>query len=178
MGSLDDLPKVAGEDSVTVVPSLAVAAALAASFDESLSVLVLSPTFIASYALPESGEVTIGRSNSVEIYVDDPLVSRRHAIISTAPRPAIRDLGSSNGTRVDGVQLPAGETRELAVGDVVTVGSAALLIQRGDQLSWWLPRNRHRPDPRLNVRRQPFLYTGAQLRLESRNLARVSSFSD
>jgi len=131
MGSLDDLPKVAGEDSVTVVPSLAVAAALAASFDESLSVLVLSPTFIASYALPESGEVTIGRSNSVEIYVDDPLVSRRHAIISTAPRPAIRDLGSSNGTRVDGVQLPAGETRELAVGDVVTVGSAALLIQRG-----------------------------------------------
>src|SRR5262245_5113883 len=131
MGSLDDLPKVAGEDSVTVVPSIAVAAALAASFDESLSVLVLSPTFIASYALPESGEVTVGRSNSVEIYVDDPLVSRRHAIIATAPRPTIRDLGSSNGTRVDGVQLPAGETRELAVGDVVTVGSAALLIQRG-----------------------------------------------
>jgi two-component system response regulator AtoC len=131
MGSLDDFPKVAGEDSVTVVPSLAVAAALAASIDESLSVLVLSPTFIASYALPDSGEVTIGRSNTVEIYVDDPLVSRRHAIVSMAPRPAIRDLGSSNGTRVDGVSLPAGQIRELAIGDVVTVGSAALLIQRG-----------------------------------------------
>jgi two-component system response regulator AtoC len=131
MESLDDFPKVAGEDSVTVVPSLAVAAALATSIDESLSVLVLSPTFIASYALPESGEVTIGRSNSVEIYVDDPLVSRRHAVVSMAPRPAIRDLGSSNGTRVAGVSLHAGETRELAIGDVVTVGSAALLVQRG-----------------------------------------------
>src|SRR5262245_23516436 len=133
MASWDDLPRVAGEDPdcVTVVPSLAVAAALTASVEDSLSVVVLSPTFIASYALPESGEVTIGRANSVEVYVDDPLVSRRHAIVAMTPRPTIRDLGSSNGTRVDGVPLLPGETRELAVGDIVTVGSAALLIQRG-----------------------------------------------
>jgi two-component system response regulator AtoC len=131
MECLDDLPKVASEDSVTVVPSLAVAAALAASSEETLSVLVLSNSFIASYSLPDVGEVTIGRSNSVEVYVDDPLVSRRHAILAMAPRLTIRDLGSSNGTRVDGTPLPAGETRELRVGDVVTVGSAALLIQRG-----------------------------------------------
>jgi two-component system response regulator AtoC len=131
MDCWDDLPKVVGEDSVTVVPSHALAAALAASADETLSVLVLSHSFIASYALPDTGQVTIGRSSSVEVHVEDPLVSRRHAILSLAPQPMIRDLGSSNGTRVDGVPLPAGESRALAVGDVVTVGSAALLIQRG-----------------------------------------------
>ena len=129
--SWDNLPKVAGEDSVTVVPSMSVAASLAASVGETLSVLVLSQNFIAIYSLPESGEVTVGRSNSVEIYVDDPLVSRRHAILSAAPHPTIRDLDSSNGTRVQGVILPPGVTRELAVGDVVMVGSAALLVQRG-----------------------------------------------
>jgi DNA-binding NtrC family response regulator len=132
MDCWDDLPKVVGEDSVTVVPSNAAATALAASLDETLSVLVLSNSFLASYPLPESGEVTIGRgASSVEIYVDDPLVSRRHAILSMTPRLAIRDLGSSNGTRVHGMLLPPGEARELAVGDVVMVGSAALLVQRG-----------------------------------------------
>jgi two-component system response regulator AtoC len=131
--SWDNLPKRGGEDSVTVVPSTAVAVSGAEALvgGEALSVLVLSQNFIASYSLPESGEVTLGRSNSVEIYVDDPLVSRRHAIIAMTPRPTIRDLGSSNGTRVHGVRLLPGATRDLAVGDVVMVGSAALLFQRG-----------------------------------------------
>src|SRR5678815_5467959 len=65
-----------------------------------LTVLVLSQTFVGSYELPETGEATIGRSSSVEIYVDDPLVSRRHAIVSSVPCLTIRDLGSSNGTMV------------------------------------------------------------------------------
>jgi hypothetical protein len=42
----------------------------------------------------------------------------------------------------------------------------ALLIQRGDQLIQRLTRNRHRRDPRLNLRRQLFLYAGPQLCLE------------
>ncbi|HEX2687437.1 MAG TPA: FHA domain-containing protein, partial [Kofleriaceae bacterium] len=120
-----DRPKL--DTDVTIVPAKPVLA----SSGERLSVLVLSQNFIAVYALPESGEVTVGRSNSVEIYVDDPLVSRRHAILSANPRPTIRDLGSSNGTRVHGAQLPPGVARELSVGDVVIIGSAALLVQRG-----------------------------------------------
>jgi len=126
----DNRPKLDTE-SVTVVPSMSVPSLGGAPGEETLSVLVLSQNFIAIYSLPESGEVTIGRSNSVEIYVDDPVVSRRHALLSVMPCPTIRDLGSSNGTRVHGVQLPPGVMRELAVGDVVVVGSSALLIQRG-----------------------------------------------
>ncbi|HET7500877.1 MAG TPA: sigma 54-interacting transcriptional regulator, partial [Kofleriaceae bacterium] len=43
----------------------------------------------------------------------------------------IRDLGSSNGTRLCGADLSPGVARDLEIGDVVTVGSAALMIQRG-----------------------------------------------
>jgi len=126
-----DLPdEIDGEDSVTVLPGL-VAIGTVHTEVELLSVLVLSQNFIATYPLPRSGEVTVGRSHSVEIYVDDPIVSRRHAILSAKP-PTIRDLGSSNGTRVLGVQLAPGEKRELAVGDIIMMGSSALLIQRGD----------------------------------------------
>ncbi|HEU4728215.1 MAG TPA: FHA domain-containing protein, partial [Kofleriaceae bacterium] len=127
----DDFPRVAGEDTVTVIPSISVASSLTSPDEETLSVLVLSQSFLAVYPLPASGEVTIGRSSSVEIYVDDPLVSRRHAILALTPRPTLRDLDSSNGTRVQGVKLPPGVTQELEVGDVVMVGSAALLLQRG-----------------------------------------------
>nr|MBA3541853.1 sigma 54-interacting transcriptional regulator [Deltaproteobacteria bacterium] len=124
-----NLDKVDGEDSVTVIPSSEMSALL--TDVEVLSVLVLSQNFIATYPFPEAGEVTVGRSHSVEIYVDDPIVSRRHAILSATPAPSIRDLGSSNGTRVLGQQLAPGTTQTLAVGDVVMVGSTALLIQRG-----------------------------------------------
>jgi two-component system, NtrC family, response regulator AtoC len=95
-----------------------------------ISVVVMSPRFAATYRLPASGEVTIGRSKSVEIYVDDHSVSRNHAIITLGPQLAVRDLGSSNGTRVGGVRLAPDVQRHIKVGDAITVGSATLLLQR------------------------------------------------
>ncbi|HET7503608.1 MAG TPA: FHA domain-containing protein, partial [Kofleriaceae bacterium] len=81
MRSGDEPHPFASEETVTVVPGRPLAAALAALDREDLTVLVLSPSFLAIYRLPESGEITIGRSSLVELYVDDPLVSRRHAIL-------------------------------------------------------------------------------------------------
>ena len=126
---MGDPPVGHNTDSITVINPTDLD--LPPSEGEPLAVLVLCKNFIATYALPESGEVTVGRSHCVEIHVEDPLVSRRHAIVSMTPRPTIRDLGSSNGTVVQGVRLAPGEARELAVGDVVNVGTAALLIQQG-----------------------------------------------
>ena len=57
--------------------------------------------------LPE-GDVIVGRTEENNIMIDEPSVSRRHASIS--PEPAgyrIRDLGSTNGTRVNGKKLDA-----------------------------------------------------------------------
>jgi hypothetical protein len=53
----------------------------------------------------------------------DPYVSRRHAeIVRMASGWGIRDLGSTNGTRVNGVVVEGSEVRALAPEDVIEVG--------------------------------------------------------
>ncbi|GAB2886864.1 FHA domain-containing protein [Nocardioides pacificus] len=55
---------------------------------------------------PGSGPVyTIGRTRTSDIVVDDPLVSRRHATLELGQRVVLRDLGSFNGTFVNGQRV-------------------------------------------------------------------------
>ena len=76
----------------------------------------------------DQGERAVGRDPNVEIYLDAPGVSRRHAQIKiAAARATIEDVGSKNGTfvgnqRVDGC-------RSVADGDVITVGSMKLTVR-------------------------------------------------
>jgi DNA-binding winged helix-turn-helix (wHTH) protein len=75
----------------------------------------------------DEGEYVLGRDPNVEVYLEAPKVSRRHARITiAASRATIEDLGSKNGTfvgdqRVDG-------SRAIGHGDVITVGSVKLTV--------------------------------------------------
>jgi hypothetical protein len=74
--------------------------------------------------LPDSdGAVTLGRSRDCDCVLAEPSVSRRHAELRRAgARWVLRDLGSRNGTRVNGVRL-LGEA-EVGPGDRVSFGDA------------------------------------------------------
>ena len=66
--------------------------------------------------------VVIGRDPGCRVRVPDPLVSRRHAELSYAGgRWVLRDLGSSNGTFVDGQQV---QTVPIGAGARVRLGGA------------------------------------------------------
>ena len=55
----------------------------------------------------------IGRAGDVDVPLDDAGVSRRHAEIHLADgRARVVDLGSTNGTFVDGERVSAGELRD------------------------------------------------------------------
>ena len=84
---------------------------------------------------PELGRVieltsvtmTIGRDPLSEIMINDPEVSRRHArLVATQSGYQIQDLGSTNGTFVDGVRL-GGEPVDLQPGQVITIGAGVAL---------------------------------------------------
>lgn len=76
----------------------------------------------------DEGEHVLGRDPDVEIFLNSPGVSRRHARIRISSGQAtIEDLGSKNGTfvgdqRVDG-------SRSLVDGDIIRVGSVKLTLR-------------------------------------------------
>ena len=72
-------------------------------------------------------ELVLGREDA-DMTLDDPQVSRRHAVIRRLDGELeIEDLGSLNGTWVNGERV-AGR-RRLAPGDVVTVGGSAIVVR-------------------------------------------------
>lgn len=74
---------------------------------------------------------TIGRSSRADVIVSDTGVSRQHMQIQrTGSRWFARDLGSTNGSFVDGEELRAAET-ELYHGAVITLGNARLRFRLG-----------------------------------------------
>jgi transcriptional regulator with GAF, ATPase, and Fis domain len=86
---------------------------------------VAGPLQGAVFALAE-GRVTIGRDSSNEIWAADSFLSRRHcALKSTGTQCHIQDLGSHNGTRVNGIPV---KDQELAHGDQISVGDSLLLF--------------------------------------------------
>ena len=82
---------------------------------------------------PQPG-LTIGRVGC-EVVLPDPEVSRRHARVVVAPSaaPAINDLGSTNGTWVNGRRVEG--VTELAAGDEVRFGNTVWRVQASDAVT-------------------------------------------
>jgi FHA domain len=74
------------------------------------------------------GEFVIGRSADCQLALDDPLVSRRHALLTVrTDRVTVEDLGSRNGVRVNDVRI---EGRvEVAHGAKITIGSQEMVLE-------------------------------------------------
>lgn len=71
--------------------------------------------------------VTLGRLPECTVTLSDPNVSRRHAEIRPGSELTIVDLGSTNGTKVNGLRID-GE-RVLVDGDIISLGSSHLRFE-------------------------------------------------
>lgn len=73
------------------------------------------------------GPVVLGRLPESDVVINDPNVSRRHAEFRrTGDGVVVTDLGSTNGTRVNGVPV---REHLLASGDEITVGTSTLVFE-------------------------------------------------
>ena len=93
--------------------------------------LVIDNESSSIFHLPSSGDIVLGRGNECGLQLLHGSVSRRHATIRVdAGGVRIADLGSRNGTRVNGETVE--QARELASGDIATIGDVVLVARCPD----------------------------------------------
>lgn len=80
------------------------------------------------------GETVIGRSESCEVILDVESVSRRHcSLLVIGSEVHLLDLGSTNGTWINGRRLPPQEPMAIEVGDRIELGEIVYkLLRQGD----------------------------------------------
>jgi ABC transport system ATP-binding/permease protein len=81
------------------------------------------------FAIPQANSaIVIGRSDQSDIIVDNPTVSRSHALIQCDEQGCrITDLNSFNGTYVNGQRI---QTQSLTDGDQIVIGSSLIYFDR------------------------------------------------
>ena len=78
-------------------------------------------------ASPVGCRYTIGRDSRCDLLIEDTTVSRWHARLERAAgRWLLTDLGSTNGTRLNGWRV--GQLVPVRAGDLVTFGSALFVV--------------------------------------------------
>ena len=74
--------------------------------------------------------IVIGRGAEADLRINDPGISRRHAEIRVSglerPEVTVVDLGSTNGTRINGVRV---DTQLLEDGDELTFGNTRMRFE-------------------------------------------------
>jgi adenylate cyclase len=87
---------------------------------------LISPDGTQSFDLKLHAPVIVGRAPTCDLSVSDPTISRRHAeLIVDEEQVTLRDLGSSNGTFVNGHKVAAAT---LEVDDLIAFGKVAFRL--------------------------------------------------
>lgn len=78
------------------------------------------------FPLPVDGEIVIGRSSELDMVLVEDMVSRRHAKITvTGGQIFLQDLGSTNGSFVNGERIKRAKLNE---GDRVLIGTSIIKL--------------------------------------------------
>jgi len=85
----------------------------------------------AGHPLPDGASVSLGRSPDADVPIAHTSVSRMHAVVRGGRPPSIEDLGSANGTRVNGARITPGQAVPLSAGSLIEIGSVVVLVQGG-----------------------------------------------
>ena len=85
-----------------------------------------------SFEIPPGRSLVVGRGVASDIAIYDPTISRRHAELTAGPDGVeVKDLGSSNGTCINGSRVTGGR---LQLNDSVTFGKVVFRL-RGQSAS-------------------------------------------
>jgi hypothetical protein len=90
-----------------------------------------------TFAIP--GPVSLGRAESNDILVSEDSVSKRHCVFDVDPGGVhVTDVGSTNGTSVDGKPIPPHVPTPLRGGEVLTIGNFSFVFHTPASLLTYL----------------------------------------
>ncbi len=121
---------------------------------ESTGKLILSlPDGVKQEFLLSKTSVTIGRATACDIVVQDGKTSRTHAELECGAQECrVTDLGSTNGTRINGAAIKQGA---LKPGDVLSIGDSLFRFDRAqpepDAEMTWIESKRNSEPPPANL---------------------------
>jgi DNA-binding NtrC family response regulator len=79
--------------------------------------------------LHDGDEVVLGRGAEATVALDDARASREHARVARRGEViSVVDLGSRNGTRLNGQMIAANEERRVRSGDVIGIGHVEIVV--------------------------------------------------
>ena len=89
-----------------------------------------TPLSIACPVSARAINLTIGRGQAADLRIPSPAVSRRHATFNgSAGELTFSDLGSGNGSSINGVPCLENEIMYLEPGDVLVLGDARFTLR-------------------------------------------------
>ena len=110
-------------EAVTVRP---VAATMASPVDGAVTTAIVLDD--GTRHVLDTERITIGRQSGCSIVIRDTNVSREHVQLRRRPHGwTVRDIGSTNGTRLNGVRVEGEQT--LANGDIIMLGAIKVTFE-------------------------------------------------
>ena len=85
-------------------------------------------TPVTGREIPLIDGMVVGRGQC-DVVLVDPEVSRRHALVTATAGPAVEDLGSRNGTWLNGQRITG--AHRLRSGDELRFGNTVWLVREG-----------------------------------------------
>ena len=126
-----------------------------------MSFRLLSVSGDQEFELVKDRTYVVGRAVTSEIPIFDPTISRRHAELRVSAAGAqVKDLGSSNGTFINGARITDGT---LSAGDSITFGKVVFqLLPRDLTPSRPVSTGAQQPPPGGTIVRKIMVSGGAQ----------------
>jgi len=91
---------------------------------ESISYLMINNKKVSLVA-----KISIGRSAENDVVIDNKLASRHHALIQRIKDAFyLKDVGSTNGTLLNGKKVPVDKYVKLGKGDKITIGNDSFIM--------------------------------------------------
>jgi len=95
------------------------------------TLLVAHEAGVQHVEVKPGGHVTVGRREGSDVVINKPTASRDHAVFHAGACLEVEDLGSSNGTLVQGRRIAPRVPAPLEDGNVVSIAGVNVYVRRG-----------------------------------------------